>query len=72
MPHAPSPASAGQCWWDATQGLGVCGDFLGGTGVEGAWLSARALASALLQGPPIAAAASAASLADHPALPVTA
>lgn len=32
------------CWWDAAQGLGVCGDFLGGSGVEGAWLSAQALA----------------------------
>jgi predicted NAD/FAD-dependent oxidoreductase len=31
------------CWWDAAQGLGVCGDFLGSAGVEGAWLSAQAL-----------------------------
>jgi hypothetical protein len=27
----------------------VCGDFLGGSGVEGAWLSAQALGDALLQ-----------------------
>ncbi|MBL0726632.1 NAD(P)-binding protein [Piscinibacter sp. HJYY11] len=36
-------------WWDDAQGLGVCGDFLGGAGVEGAWLSGRALANAMLQ-----------------------
>ncbi len=39
-------------WWDAAQGLGVCGDFLGGgsCGVEGAWLSGQSLAAALLAG----------------------
>jgi renalase len=37
-------------WWDATQGLGVCGDFFGGSGVESAWLSARSLCTSLLQG----------------------
>jgi predicted NAD/FAD-dependent oxidoreductase len=42
-------ASAGQCWWDARAGLGMCGDALGGAGVEGAWLSARALATALIE-----------------------
>lgn len=31
------------CWWDAPLGLGLCGDALGGGGVEGAWCSARAL-----------------------------
>lgn len=31
-------------WWDGAQGLGVCGDFLGGAGAEGAWLSAQSLA----------------------------
>ncbi len=36
------------CWWDATQGLGVCGDFFGNAGVEAAWLSAQALCAALL------------------------
>jgi hypothetical protein len=29
--------------------LGVCGDFLGGCGAEGAWLSAQALADSVLQ-----------------------
>lgn len=36
-----------RCWWDASGGLGVCGDYLGGAGVEGAWLSGQALASAI-------------------------
>ncbi len=43
------PAPASGCWWDAAQGLGVCGDFLGGSGAEGAWLSAQALVRALLE-----------------------
>lgn len=34
-------------WWDEGSRLGVCGDFLGGAGVEGAWLSARALMQAM-------------------------
>lgn len=34
-------------WWDGTQGLGVCGDFLGGAGVEGAWVSGHSLAAAV-------------------------
>lgn len=38
----------GRCWWDASLGLGVCGDALGGAGVEGAWASARALAAAIV------------------------
>ena len=42
-------ATAGQCWWDAPSGLGVCGDALGGAGVEGAWLSARAMANAIIE-----------------------
>lgn len=42
-------------WWDAALGLGVCGDFLGGTGVEGAWLSADELATRLLHAPASAA-----------------
>jgi renalase len=49
LPPAQRAAPAERCWWDAAQGLGVCGDFLGGSGVEGAWLSAQALCSALLQ-----------------------
>ncbi|MES2888372.1 MAG: NAD(P)-binding protein [Pseudomonadota bacterium] len=43
--HAPAQRwVAGRCWWDPALGLGVCGDFLGGGGVEGAWQSADALA----------------------------
>lgn len=34
--------------WDGTQGLGVCGDFLGGKGVEGVWRSAQSLCAAML------------------------
>ena len=45
---AGGTAPAGPCWWDASLGLGVCGDFLGGTGVEGAWQSAQALADRML------------------------
>jgi predicted NAD/FAD-dependent oxidoreductase len=52
MPDRSTDACADPCWWDAAQGLGVCGDFFAGSGVEGAWLSGRALASviALLHG----------------------
>ncbi len=32
------------CWWDAESQLGLCGDWLNGGKVEGAWLSGRALA----------------------------
>lgn len=52
MPQAPRATTPATSWWDAAQGLGVCGDFLGGGnvgGVEGAWLSGRSLAAALLQ-----------------------
>ena len=59
LPQTPVAASAEPCWWDAAQGLGVCGDFLGGCGVEGAWLSAQALCAALW--PPAAGAADARS-----------
>lgn len=38
----------GACWWDQGLRLGVCGDALGGAGVEGAWRSGRALAAAAL------------------------
>ncbi|MDE2505137.1 MAG: NAD(P)-binding protein [Burkholderiales bacterium] len=51
-PQAQGTAPAASCWWDAGQGLGVCGDFLGAcgsNGVEGAWRSAQALTAALLQ-----------------------
>ncbi|HYN61569.1 MAG TPA: hypothetical protein VET87_18815, partial [Rubrivivax sp.] len=49
LPQAHGTAPAALFWWDAAQGLGVCGDFLGGCGVEGAWLSAQSLSAALLQ-----------------------
>jgi len=62
-PQASGAGLARQCWWDGALGLGVCGDFLGDTGVEGAWHSAQALIDALLRG---AAAASAPS--DPPPL----
>jgi hypothetical protein len=47
VPRAGQPAggTAGVCWWDAALGLGVCGDALGGGGVEGAWRSGRELAA---------------------------
>lgn len=47
LPQTPNVAPAEPCWWDAAQGLGVCGDFLGGCGVEGAWLSAQSLCAAV-------------------------
>lgn len=49
MPQAQRSAPGEAVWWDASQGLGVCGDALGGGGVEGAWSSAQALAEAMLQ-----------------------
>ncbi len=56
LPPAHRAAVSESCWWDAAQGLGVCGDFLGGAGVEGAWLSAQSLCAALLQRESVAAA----------------
>ncbi|MCZ2406107.1 MAG: FAD-dependent oxidoreductase [Burkholderiales bacterium] len=46
-----APLTAG-CWWDADAGLGLCGDWLHGGKVEGAWLSGRALARCVLGTPP--------------------
>ncbi len=46
----PSPPNS--FWWDANLGLGVCGDALGGSGVEGAWYSAQSLAQCLLREAP--------------------
>ncbi|MGV3682940.1 MAG: NAD(P)/FAD-dependent oxidoreductase [Acidovorax sp.] len=43
------PALQQGCWWSSTLGLGVCGDWLHGGKVEGAWLSGRALAHQMLQ-----------------------
>lgn len=51
VPRADASASAAvtaHCWWDASLGLGVCGDALGGAGVEGAWTSGRALATSVI------------------------
>ncbi len=48
--HLGAGASASH-WWDAPRGLGVCGDLFGSSGVEGAFLSARALAAAMLDAP---------------------
>lgn len=50
MPLVSGAAAAPSCWWDADRGLGVCGDFLGGKGVEGAWQSAQALIEAVSRG----------------------
>ena len=41
-------ATAGGCAWDAAAGLGLCGDWLNGGRVEGAWLSGHALAQRVL------------------------
>ncbi len=47
LPPSEPMAGASLHWWDRVQGLGVCGDFLGGRGVEGAWLSGATLAEAM-------------------------
>ena len=47
LPQAPLAAPAASFWWDSTLGLGACGDFLGGVGIEGAWTSAQALSTAI-------------------------
>lgn len=46
-PGAPRIAGDTPWWWDPVLGLGVCGDFLGGAGVEDAWRSGRGLAAAV-------------------------
>jgi renalase len=43
-----TPSSAEDSVWDGGLSLGLCGDWLGGGKVEGAWLSGRALAQRLL------------------------
>jgi predicted NAD/FAD-dependent oxidoreductase len=68
VPRAAAAAAAGRCWWDPALGLGVCGDALGGAGVEGAWSSARALAALVIdRGPGSQAPRAAASSAFAPA-----
>ena len=42
------PLTAG-CAWSAEAGLGLCGDWLHGGKVEGAWLSGRRLAQAVIE-----------------------
>lgn len=37
------------CAWDPDLGVGLCGDWLNGGKVEGAWLSGAALARQVLQ-----------------------
>lgn len=44
-----SPALEIGCAWDADPRLGLCGDWLNGGKVEGAWLSGRALARQVLE-----------------------
>jgi hypothetical protein len=46
----PGRPGAATAWWDASAGLGVCGDFLGGPAdraAQGAWQSAQALMAAI-------------------------
>ncbi len=47
MPQVGRHPAAPSGWWDERLRLGVCGDFLGGGGVEGAWRSAQSLAQAM-------------------------
>lgn len=49
LPPAGEGPPREACWWSSRLGLGVCGDFLGRQGAEGAWLSGTALADALLE-----------------------
>ena len=59
FPQAGAASSEATHWWDASQGLGICGDFLAvgsdagagaasaHAGVEGAWRSGRSMAEAI-------------------------
>ncbi len=51
VPRANAKLS-GRFRWDASLGLGVCGDAMGGAGVEGAWTSAQALSSTMISDVP--------------------
>jgi renalase len=66
MPLASGATPAPSCWWDADRGLGVCGDFLGGKGVEGAWQSAQALIKAISLGVATASASTVGPPTDRP------
>lgn len=46
--HTEPALTQGQ-WWDATMRVGMCGDWLNGGKVEGAWLSGQSLAQQVLQ-----------------------
>lgn len=48
LPAQGHAAADPACWWDADLGLGVCGDHLGGGGVEGAWHSGDELADTVV------------------------
>jgi photolyase PhrII len=47
-PNSAIPTGPG-CYWDESLRLGACGDWLGGTGVEGAMTSGRAMAGRVMQ-----------------------
>lgn len=48
--YADVPSKSGPgCAWDEAKNLGLCGDWLNGGKVEGAWLSGRALAAKMLE-----------------------
>ncbi len=66
LPQGSCATPARQAWWDGRRGLGVCGDFLGGTSVEGAWLSAQALGDAMVRGVASASAAPATPTVARP------
>lgn len=65
QPFSAVPTRHG--WWDACLGLGVCGDFLGGGGAEGAWLSAQSLSEEMAQSAARGCAAPEAGLPQHAA-----
>lgn len=48
LPQPNRSVPTANSWWDGDLGLGLCGDFLGGAGAEGAWLSAQSLSAALI------------------------
>ncbi len=47
---AASTLDGRECWWDATCGLGVCGDCFSGGNVEAAWRSGDELADTIAAG----------------------
>ena len=67
LPQAQKIAAAESFFWNAAQSLGVCGDFLGGSGAEDAWLSAQSLSAAMLQRGPDAGQTSPAPAAQNAA-----